>query len=122
MKAMVIDDSRALRMVVGRILEELGYQVFQASDGQAGLDLLREVGEGLAVVLVDWNMPGMNGYEFVCAFRRLTRYADVPVMMVTSESDLEQVEKAVRAGANEYLMKPFTPDGLKAKLMMLGAA
>ena len=121
MNALVIDDSRAMRLILGRILRGLGYTVHEASDGQIGLDQAAEIGTDLSVVLVDWNMPNMNGYEFLKAFRGQPAYASVPVMMVTSESEISQVDKAVQAGANEYIMKPFTSDAVRAKLEMIGA-
>lgn len=121
MKALVIDDSRAMRLILGRILRGMGYEVHEAVDGQAALDSLDGIGPDIKVVLVDWNMPNMNGYEFLQAFRKQEQYADVPVMMVTSESEISQVEKAVNAGANEYIMKPFTSDMVQAKLEMIGA-
>ncbi len=116
-QAMVVDDSRAVRMVISRDLAELGYEVCAAADGAEALALLRD---GISLVLVDWNMPRMNGLEFVERLRADPRYASVKVMMVTTETEVEQMLKALAAGADEYVMKPFTKEILVDKLRMLG--
>lgn len=118
--ALVIDDSRAIRMILGRALEQFGYTVLPAGNGREAMDKVQQELPELAVVLVDWNMPEMNGLEFVQAFRRLPRYQQVPLMMVTTETDSGQMIKALSAGANEYVMKPFTDDILAGKLRILG--
>lgn len=115
--AMVVDDSRAVRMILSRNLAELGYDVCAAADGAEALALLRAE---MTVVLVDWNMPHMNGLEFLQKLRADTRYASVKVMMVTTETEVGQMVKALAAGANEYVMKPFTKEILADKLRMLG--
>ncbi len=120
MKALVIDDSRAVRMLIGKILREQGFEVLEAADGQQGLERLTEDTE-VGVVLVDWNMPVMDGLEFITAVRRQSTWDDVQIVMVTTETESEQVQRAMTAGANEYVMKPFTPEVLTAKLTMLGA-
>ena len=122
MKALVIDDSRAMRMILTRTLSEIGYEVVQAANGREALESVPAIAGDLSVILVDWNMPEMNGYDFVVEFRKDKEMSHVPIMMVTSESEMDRVEAALRAGANEYLMKPFTTDGVRAKLMMLGVA
>lgn len=120
--ALVIDDSRAIRMILGRALEQFGYTVLPAGNGREAMDKVQQELPELAVVLVDWNMPEMNGLEFVQAFRRLPRYQyqQVPLMMVTAETDTGQMTKALSAGANEYVMKPFTDEVLAGKLRILG--
>ncbi|MFN0017953.1 MAG: PleD family two-component system response regulator [Pirellulaceae bacterium] len=120
MQALVIDDSRAVRMLIGKILREQGFEVSDAGDGQQGLDKLRENPE-IGLVLVDWNMPVMDGLEFIQAVRRVRSWDAVRIVMVTTETESEQVQRAITAGANEYVMKPFTPEVLVAKLSMLGA-
>ena len=118
-KAMVIDDSRAVRMILTKILEEIGYEVCQAADGKQALAVAdREA--GLSLILVDWNMPEMNGLEFVKRFRSDARFSSIPLMMVTTETDIGQVVAALDAGANEYVMKPFTKDVIADKLRLLG--
>jgi two-component system chemotaxis response regulator CheY len=119
MQALVIDDSRAVRMLIGKILREQGFQVCDAGHGQEGLERLQENPE-IGLVLVDWNMPVMDGLEFIQAVRRVRTWDAVRIVMVTTETESEQVQRAITAGANEYVMKPFTPEVLVAKLSMLG--
>ncbi len=118
MQALVIDDSRAVRMIIGNILREVGIDVLEAGDGRQGIDQLENHPE-VDLILVDWNMPVMNGYEFIQAVRARHTYDHIRMMMVTTEAESEQVTKALTAGANEYLMKPFTKEVLIAKLSML---
>ena len=121
MNALVVDDSRAIRTIVGRLVKSLGFEVVEAGDGQEALRALAGCSDP-RLALVDWNMPTMNGLEFVQAVRADGRWADVKIVMITTESELSQVQKALDAGANEYVMKPFTVDILKDKLMILGVA
>jgi len=118
-RALVIDDSSAMRTLLRRTLRELGFDVGEAKHGLEGLACLRG-GEMPAIVLVDWNMPEMGGLEFVRAVRQDEALKGLVVMMVTTESGASQVEAALSAGANEYLMKPFTKDALVEKLELLG--
>lgn len=119
MAALVIDDSKAMRSILKRILTDVGFEVFEADDGQEALECLQRL-DHIRLALVDWNMPGMDGYEFVRTVRAATVYAHVRLMMVTAESEIDQVAKALAAGADEYVMKPFTRDALLAKLELLG--
>lgn len=119
MRALVLDDSRAMRLIVGRILRGEGWEVVEASDGREGLDVLA-AGPLPDVALVDWNMPVMNGLEFVQAVRRDPALRALTVLMVTTESEQSQVLTALEAGAQEYVFKPFTPEALIGKLSMLG--
>ncbi len=119
MRALVIDDSKAIRRIIGKILRDLGFEVFEAGDGKQALDKLKEIGTP-DLALVDWNMPEMNGYEFLCQIRSDSRYNDLCIMMVTTESEISQMAKALEAGANEYLMKPFTKEMIAEKLEILG--
>jgi len=120
MQALVIDDSRAVRLLVGNILREQGYDVVTAGHGQEGLERLQENSE-IRLVLVDWNMPVMDGLEFIQAVRKVRAWDEVRLVMVTTETESEQVQRAITAGANEYVMKPFTAEVLIAKLSLLGA-
>ena len=79
-----------------------------------------EAGQSFDVALVDWNMPEMNGYDFLCAARKDSKYDDMRIMMVTTETEMEQMVKAISAGANEYVMKPFTKEIILGKLDLLG--
>ena len=119
-KAMVIDDSRAMRLILGRTLSHFGYDVLAAGNGKEALEVLAASNPDLSLILVDWNMPEMNGLEFVKRFRADPRYGSVPLMMVTTETDVEQMVMALDAGANEYVMKPFTEDIIADKLRILG--
>ena len=118
-RAMVIDDSRAMRGILRRMLVEAGLEVIEAANGREALDRLH-AGETIDVALVDWNMPEMNGLEFVIAVRADPRFADLRLMMVTTETEMHQVVRALEAGANEYVMKPFTVDVVRDKLALLG--
>jgi len=120
MQALVIDDSRAVRLLVGNILRDQGYFVYDAGHGQEGLEKLRDNPE-IGLVLVDWNMPVMDGLEFIQTVRRERAWDSVRIVMVTTETESEQVQRAINAGANEYVMKPFAPEVLVAKLSLLGA-
>jgi two-component system chemotaxis response regulator CheY len=124
MQALVIDDSRTMRIVLRRQLEHLGYGVLEAADGQQALEVLAGVaarGDALpALATVDWNMPVMNGLEFVKAVRAEQGLRDVTLMMVTTEAEHGQIVRALAAGAHEYLIKPFTSDALVDKLDYLG--
>ncbi len=118
MRALVIDDSRTVRIILRQALGESGLDVVEAANGREGLEQLR-ANEDVGLVLVDWNMPEMNGLEFVRAVRARREYDPVRIMMVTTETEQEQVVRALEAGANEYLMKPFNKDVLVAKLHLL---
>ena len=119
MRALVIDDSRAMRRIVESILTSLGYDVRQAGDGREALDVL---GSGWVpdLATVDWNMPVMDGLQFVSAVRSNPALRAMTIMMVTSESEQTQIVKALAAGAHEYLIKPFTADAIRDKLALLG--
>ncbi len=118
-RALIVDDSRATRTIIKRMLTDVGFEVVEATDGVDALRRLKEIGQA-DVLLVDWNMPEMNGYDLVCAIRGDRRYDKVPLMMVTSETEMGQMAKALAAGANEYVMKPFTKEVITEKLTLLG--
>jgi two-component system, chemotaxis family, chemotaxis protein CheY len=119
MRALVIDDSRATRCVVGNYMKQLGYEVTEAADGQQGLDRIRELGVP-DIVLVDWNMPVMNGLEFIKAVRADANFGDLPMIMVTTETEMDRMALAFVAGVNEYIMKPFDQNMIQEKLALLG--
>ena len=119
MRALVIDDSRAMRRIVGSILEDLGYETREAGDGRQALDVLEE-GYLPDLACVDWNMPVMDGLQFVSAVRSNPGYRSVTLMMVTTESETSQIVRALAAGAHEYMIKPFTADAIRDKLALLG--
>ena len=118
MRALVIDDSRTVRIIIGQILREIGMEVLEARDGVEALEQIKR-NPDVDLMLVDWNMPQMNGLDFIRAVRANRAYDAVRILMVTSESQGEQVIQALKAGANEYLMKPFNREVLVAKLNLL---
>lgn len=119
MRALVIDDSRATRAVLKRMLTGIGYDVVEAPHGRAALDLLAT--EGLPdVALVDWNMPEMDGLELITALRAEPRYDRTRLMMVTSETSPRQMYDALKAGVDEYAMKPITREVIEDKLGLMG--
>ena len=119
MRALVIDDSRTMRRIVADILGDLGFDTSQAGNGREALDML-EAGETFDVACIDWNMPVMDGLEFIVAVRARHAWSDMTLIMVTTEGERDQVVRALSAGAHEYIMKPFTPDALASKLGLLG--
>jgi two-component system, chemotaxis family, chemotaxis protein CheY len=120
MLAMVIDDSRAMRLILRRITAQLGFDVCEAGNGREALDYLATADKVPEFALVDWNMPVMNGLDFVTAVRADERLRPMTLMMVTTESEVSQIVRALAAGAHEYLIKPFTPDAIEEKLVLLG--
>ncbi len=120
MRAIVVDDSRAIRGMLKRVVTAMGYEVCEAADGQEALDRLAE-GFQPDLALVDWNMPNLNGLEFVTRVRQDPQFATMKIVMVTTEVEQHQMIKALDAGANEYIMKPFTHEGLREKLELIAA-
>ena len=118
-KAVVIDDSRPVRMILTKMLSELGYEVSQAANGREALEVVQQAEGVPSLVLVDWNMPEMNGLEFIRNFRAQHRFACVPLIMVTTETEIGHVQLALEAGANEYVMKPFTKEMVLEKIRMM---
>jgi two-component system chemotaxis response regulator CheY len=119
MRALVIDDSRAMRALLGRLLGELGFTVDEAGNGREGLEHLREHGAP-DIVLVDWNMPEMSGFEFVQTVRANRDYDAVRLIMVTTETEMTRVVKALGAGLDAYVMKPFTKEAVVEQLERIG--
>jgi two-component system chemotaxis response regulator CheY len=119
MHALVIDDSRAIRLILGRMLKDLGFDVHEAANGREGLALL-DAGLTPELVLLDWNMPVMTGIEFLRKLRDEPG-GDAPVVVFcTVENDIAHIREALDAGANEYIMKPFDGDIIADKLAEAG--
>ena len=118
--AMVIDDSRAMRGILRRILLPLGFEVREAVNGKDALDQIWNDDLHPVVALTDWNMPEMNGLEFVVAIRKQKHLRQMTLMMVTTESEHGQIVRALAAGAHEYVVKPFTAEVIVEKLRYLG--
>lgn len=119
-KALVVDDSKTIRTIIRRILVGIGYEVLEAGDGVQALEVLAIEKSAIELVLADWNMPVMNGLELVKRLRQDPELASLKVIMVTTETEMCQMASALEAGANEYIMKPFTKDVLMEKLELLG--
>lgn len=119
MQAIVVDDSRAMRAILKKTLKAMSLEVVEAGDGREALQHL-DPNRVPQIALVDWNMPVMNGLELVQAIRKDSTYDSMPILMVTTEVEIEQISKALEAGANEYLMKPFDEEALREKLLLLG--
>ena len=119
-KALVVDDSRAVRMILARTLKELGFEVREAANGREALEVIETEKTAVSLVLADWNMPEINGLELLKRLRQKPELASLVVVMVTTETELDQMAAALEAGANEYVMKPFTKDILVEKLQLVG--
>ena len=119
-KALVVDDSKTIRMIIKRILLELGFEVCEAGNGVEALKVLDTQKTAVSLVLADWNMPEMNGLELVKSLRQNPEFASMKILMVTTETEIGQMTSALEAGANEYVMKPFTKDNLVEKLELVG--
>ena len=118
-RALVVDDSRAIRAILGKKLVHLGFKVSEAENGQMALDLLKAT-PTISLALVDWNMPVMNGLEFIKAVRGDAAYDNLTLVMVTTETEMSQMVAALDAGANDYIMKPFTDEIILERLLLLG--
>lgn len=119
MRALVADDSSTMRSILRMILHERGFEVYVAKNGAEAIRILETLAP-VDLMLVDWNMPEMDGFELLSSVRSNAKNANTKVMMVTTETALERVTRALKAGANEYIMKPVTPDAVIDKLRMLG--
>jgi two-component system chemotaxis response regulator CheY len=119
MRALVVDDSVPARRHAGRMLAELGFEVFEAGDGAEALEAMTRLGP-VELVLLDWNMPYVDGLWFLRSLRKQEVFKDVLVVMATGNTDMASVQQALGEGANEYLMKPFTQPLLLDKLTILG--
>ena len=119
-KAQVADDSWAVRMILTKTLKELGYEVCEAANGRQALEVMEAEKDAVTLVLADWNMPEVNGLELLQRLRQDPALSSLVVIMVTTETELDQMATALEAGANEYVMKPFTKDILVEKLQLVG--
>jgi two-component system chemotaxis response regulator CheY len=120
MLALIVDDSKTMRRIVGKVVKENGFETIEAENGQEALVRLRDTNAApVSLALVDWNMPVMDGLSFVQA-ARAEGFSELQIIMITTEGSMEFVTRAIEAGANEYLMKPFTKESLRDKLALLG--
>ena len=115
---LVVDDSSVIRKIARRILEEMNFHIVEAEDGEQALEICkRELPEA---VLLDWNMPVMDGYEFLRSLRQLPDGDRPKVVFCTTENGMDHIARALDAGANEYIMKPFDKDIIAAKFQEVG--
>jgi two-component system chemotaxis response regulator CheY len=115
---LIVDDSKVIRMVAKKILHELQFGTVEAEDGKVALDAcIKEMPDA---VLLDWNMPVMNGIEFLQELRKLPNGDKPVVVFCTTENDIEHIQEAIEPGANEYIMKPFDSEILQAKFSQVG--
>ena len=118
MRALVVDDSKTIRLLITSILEELGFEVQEAENGLAALELIRSEPQ-FDIALVDWEMPEMDGLALLHALRDDGSFDQLRLIIVTTKSEMSDVVEALEAGADEYLMKPFTKEILAEKLRWL---
>ena len=116
MKLLVVDDSSTTRKIIKAAVGALGMEAEEAQDGAEALEKLGASREEIGLVLLDWNMPVMNGYDVLVEMKNNDRLKHIPVMMVTTEGQKSSILAAVRAGANNYLTKPFTIYELQTKI------
>lgn len=117
MKILTIDDSKMIRLIIVNTVKSLGYETLEAPNADKALEVLKENYEDVSLILLDWNMPGMNGYELLKILKSNEKYQNIPVMMVTTEGERKNVVKAIQTGADNYLTKPFTPEDLSTKIL-----
>jgi two-component system, chemotaxis family, chemotaxis protein CheY len=115
---LVVDDSSVIRKVARRILEGLEFKISEAEDGEQALEVCRSSMPD--AILLDWNMPRMDGYEFLRMLRRMPEGDQPKVVFCTTENDVAHIARALHAGANEYIMKPFDKDIVEAKFQEVG--
>lgn len=114
MKVIVADDSQVMRMIIEKIVKTLGYQAIHAGNGQEVLSVLEKGFKDIDLILLDWNMPVMNGLETLTRIKKIDPDCDIPILMVSTESEDDKVQQAMNAGAGGYISKPFTAETLGA--------
>ena len=117
-KALVVDDSSTVRKVIGRILSELGFIITEAENGKVALE--KTMHDLPDIIMLDWNMPIMNGMEFFKEFKASNPDCKTKVIFCTTENELDKIMEAVEEGADEYIMKPFNKEILQDKLVQVG--
>ncbi len=120
MKILIVDDSKTMRMIIGRTLKELGHETREAGNGREAIAVLKGESDW-GLVMADWNMPEMNGLEMVIAVKAEEVYKPLPIMMVTTETEMSNIQKAMDAGAAGFIMKPFKKEAIQEKIAGLTA-
>lgn len=116
MKILSVDDSRTMRQIIRNTVEVLGYDFLEAENGIKALEVLEQQGGDVSMIMLDWNMPEMDGFTFLKTIKANDRFKTIPVTMVTTESERTKVIEAIKAGAKNYVTKPFTQEILVAKI------
>jgi two-component system, chemotaxis family, chemotaxis protein CheY len=115
-KILFVDDSPVIKKVVKRTVENMGYEFIDATNGKEALDILAKEMNNVIVILSDWNMPVMNGFDFLKAVKSNKSFQHIPVIMITTESEKSNINKALEAGAANYIIKPFNGDEVVKKV------
>lgn len=122
MKALIVDDARVVRLALRGIMQQLDWEVIEAENGKQAMEQVHKHPD-VDLILLDWHMPVMNGYDFLVSLRASPDHTEKPkIVMVTTEASMPSILKALSAGADEYIMKPFDTDMIQDKLNMLGLA
>ena len=119
MRALVVEDSRAIRSIIGATVKELGFELIEAAHGREALERLAGAGR-VDLVLIDWKLPEPEGLEFLSALRGNQAWKETVILLLTTEAHAGQVGPALDAGANGYLTKPFTKHALRERLQLVG--
>lgn len=117
MKILSVDDSVTIRRIIQSSVDVLGFGFLEAGNGVEALTVLDREHADIALVLLDWNMPFMDGYTLLCKMKEDDRYRQIPVTMVTTEGEKSKIAQAIAAGATNYLVKPFSQEDLTTKIM-----
>lgn len=115
-KILFADDSPVIKKMVKRTVETMGFEMLEAGDGKEALTVLESNHENIVLVISDWNMPNMNGFELLTAIKANERYKNIPVIMLTTEGEKANINKAIQAGAANYMLKPFAAQDLAKKV------
>ena len=115
-KVLSVDDSGVMRRIIGRTVDVLGYGFLEAGNGLEGLEILARQHQEIALIILDVNMPEMDGFEFLARVKASADFKSIPVMMLTTESERGKIIQAIKAGAVNYICKPFTPEDLTVKI------
>ncbi|MCP4677218.1 MAG: response regulator [Deltaproteobacteria bacterium] len=116
-KILAVDDSKMMLRIISGTIDMLDFETLKAANGREAMEILEAQGDEVTLVLLDWNMPEMNGLETLEAIKSDDRFSSIPVMMVTTEGEKKNVIKAIKAGAKHYLTKPFNQQDLATRIM-----
>ena len=117
MKVLSVDDSKIIRKIIRGSVEVLGLEFLEAGDGVEALTILSEQHRDIGLILLDWNMPNLDGISTLRELKKDERFHGIPVMMVTTEGEKSNIVEAIKTGAKHYLIKPFTPEDLTSKML-----